>query len=471
MKRHAVILISLLPIFTAAVGCGTQGTQETADQADSRASSPRGPTKIIETAPVDSNHRAVAGLMIEEKGQAQICSAASESAGARNAYRCFGGRFIYDPCWKDETEPDTQAVLCMTRPWDRHAFRLTLAPGRRLEPFRTPPRKAGTRSPWGVELTTGERCELVHGSRGAIRRGDRLLVLDYPCDDKAGRSTGRSLIRGMDRSGKQWRVTGITHTQNRDKLSPGLRIVKAWYAYEEEASFNRRRRATPRAEDPSGAPYVVHRFFSPGDFPSNRAYYTGEMSANHAAEPTIGEQLPSAARVAFRRLPNPGELAVWHVSISAKGKHADWYAFVKSKGGKELLSAVRTLSVSSPIAAAGGPGFRLALSADSAIKRFGLAHLGDLKQIAAWFSEHPDGAYLQPSSNGSAAAVLNRLNLASAATKPGYGRDVFIGIAGITDNVAGLAYVPKGGRVPAMDSAEFIYVERIAPGWYVYKTT
>jgi hypothetical protein len=227
--------------------------------------------------------------------------------------------------------------------------------------------------------------------------------------------------------------------------------------------------AAPSAGD---VPYVVLTFFSPGRFPDKRAYLTGEMAADFADEPSIGESLPGGARVSFRHL---GTGDVWAVSITAEGDHGDYYAYLKSSGGRSQLSAIRTLAVSPDIAASGGRGGRLAVSADSAIKRFGLAHLSKLDQVVGWFSDHPHAGPLEPAApgddHGGAAAVLARFGFAEAKLEPRYGRDVFVVIGGVTDNEAGFLHVPKGGSAPEMTPEDFIYVDRIAPGWYVYKTT
>lgn len=220
----------------------------------------------------------------------------------------------------------------------------------------------------------------------------------------------------------------------------------------------------------NGAPYAVWRFFSPGAFHDKGDFYGGEMASTYAGEPTIGEQLPKTARVSFRRLPNPGGAAVWHASISVDGNTADWYAYLESNDGGSLLSAVRVLAVPAEAAVA-GPGFRLALAPDSAIRRFGLAHLADLRKIAAWLSRHRDPGAVDRSSENEAGSALSRLDFSRARLEPAQGDDVFIAIAGVTDNTTGYVYVPPGGQVPVMDGRELIYVERFAPGWYVYKTT
>ena len=46
-----------------------------------------------------------------------------------------------------------------------------------------------------------------------------------------------------------------------------------------------------------------------------------------------------------------------------------------------------------------------------------------------------------------------------------------LNIGGIIDNSVGYLYVPPGVKPPTMTPDEFIHIEQIADGWYIYKTT
>ena len=39
------------------------------------------------------------------------------------------------------------------------------------------------------------------------------------------------------------------------------------------------------------------------------------------------------------------------------------------------------------------------------------------------------------------------------------------------DNRVGYIYAPAGCTPPPLSPGEYIYVEAVAPGWYLYKTT
>lgn len=194
-------------------------------------SSPEPPTQVVQVAPVDSGYQPIAGLDIQNRGVAEECGAGSDSVG--NAYRCFSGHGVYDPCWTDDANPATPAVLCQLRPWEKRVYRFTLAQGG-LQPFYEPPLPIGTYEPWGVELTTGERCIAAQGAHDGFDGGHRIV--DYGCANKAGKNDGRVLLRGIDRSHPRWRITSATYNvkRNRYRLGPKLRIATAWYAMQDQ---------------------------------------------------------------------------------------------------------------------------------------------------------------------------------------------------------------------------------------------
>lgn len=187
-------------------------------------------TKIIETAAVTSAYQPVAGLQIENRGVAEECGAGSDSVG--NAYRCFGHHRVYDPCWYAGTDGPDPIVLCQARPWEKRAYRLRVEQGG-LEPFYTPPPKTGAGEPWGVELTTGERCIAAQGAHGTIGR----RVIDYFCETTDGRSDDRLLLRGIDRSRPRWRMTSGTYDVKTGKSKVGARVevIRAWYAMQDRS--------------------------------------------------------------------------------------------------------------------------------------------------------------------------------------------------------------------------------------------
>jgi hypothetical protein len=186
------------------------------------------PTRVVQVAPVDSAYQPVPGIVVQSRGVAEECGAGSDSVG--NAYRCFSGNGVYDPCWTDSSSA-VPAVLCQGRPWEKRAYRFTLAQGG-LQPFYGPPLHIGTYEPWGVELTTGERCVASQGAHDSFGR----RVVDYYCEGKGGGRDDRVLLRGIHRSHGRWRIDSATYNAKRGKYKSGptVGIATAWYAMQDE---------------------------------------------------------------------------------------------------------------------------------------------------------------------------------------------------------------------------------------------
>jgi hypothetical protein len=205
---------------------GAVGMELAPSVAGARASGVR-PTVLLKEAPVDASYRPRAGLRIVYGGVA-TCEPGSDSVG--NAYRCFAGNLIHDPCWTDAAS-SVPSVLCQYRPWESTAVRLTLRESG-LAPFYEPSAPVGRYEPWAVQLSTGERCVAAQGAHDSFRG----RVVDYGCQSRSGREGNRYLLRGIQRSHGVWRISSATYHRAGNRYSPGpiLRIATAWYAVQDE---------------------------------------------------------------------------------------------------------------------------------------------------------------------------------------------------------------------------------------------
>lgn len=69
------------------------------------------------------------------------------------------------------------------------------------------------------------------------------------------------------------------------------------------------------------------------------------------------------------------------------------------------------------------------------------------------------------------AGRLRALRLNAIYREPQHPGCIFVSIGGVLDNQVGYVHAPDGCAVPSMDPSDFIYVERVREGWYVFKTT
>ncbi len=122
------------------------------------------------------------------------CASESYAATRSDAYRCFAGSTIVDPCFTDELRRAPQLV-CMTSPTDMNVTLLTLqaalpAPSGASEPV------LGMGQPWALTLTTGDTCNVVGGATLSVGN----LRLNYVC------SSGASVYGDVDKGRVHWTV-------------------------------------------------------------------------------------------------------------------------------------------------------------------------------------------------------------------------------------------------------------------------
>lgn len=101
------------------------------------------------------------------------CWEASLASTAPDAYRCFQGNLIHDPCFA--ASPHATSVVCFLDPW--HAVTV-LHLTRRLPKPSAPPK--GPPLPWAIVTTDGRHCVFMTGAT-ALVGGERV---NYGCTDR-----------------------------------------------------------------------------------------------------------------------------------------------------------------------------------------------------------------------------------------------------------------------------------------------
>jgi hypothetical protein len=175
---------------------------------------PAGPatTQQLRVAPVTAGGQPAEGYRVASTQDHANCEPGSEAIG--QAYRCFAGNTVYDPCWAQKAT--TPTALCLPYPWSRTDVRLLVS-----APLGAIPNEggAGLGEPWGVELADGQRCVLAQGAHGEFDGH----VIDYYCN------AGLSLLRGLDESGPVWHASSVTTTSGQQARGPAEAIRIAWF--------------------------------------------------------------------------------------------------------------------------------------------------------------------------------------------------------------------------------------------------
>ena len=222
-------------------------------------------------------------------------------------------------------------------------------------------------------------------------------------------------------------------------------------------------------------PDVLVNFFGHAGISDKRSVYHGEMLQNFANKPTLGQGLPQNVQATFRKLEGSRHNSVYAVLLSDGHNSQDWYVFLVRENDLWKLSAVRSLALPSVFYSAlqqleqkyprseieewQFQNMLLTIKSDQELKDYLRSNLTEFKNLANLYLEGGK----EQSTIGARHLYVNFVS-----DKDGV---LDFSIGGIIDNSVGYLYVPEGSKVPTMSPSEFIYIEEIADGWYIYKTT
>jgi hypothetical protein len=131
------------------------------------------------------------GFIVSEKAQGS-CFTHSLSTDRPDAWRCFEGNDILDPCFAGSAHSDT--VACAESPFSKTVVLLSLKKPLNGGDNATTKWLQPKGMPWGLRLTNGDTCVFATGATDAV--GDERL--NYAC-----RKTGW-IIGAPDRSMATW---------------------------------------------------------------------------------------------------------------------------------------------------------------------------------------------------------------------------------------------------------------------------
>ncbi len=154
-------------------------------------------------------------IKLHVRSRSGSCISGSEAAPRREAWRCFSGNLVLDPCFSSTHR--LGIVVCPEAPWQSNAIKLRLTkPLPQRFANRTLPSQS--RQPWALELVDGRRCRFEPGATNVVE-GRRL---NYFCG-----STGQEGLWGSpNRSAATWTI--LSAPLQATKLSESVAVSRAW---------------------------------------------------------------------------------------------------------------------------------------------------------------------------------------------------------------------------------------------------
>jgi hypothetical protein len=167
-------------------------------------------TLVRHVRPVTSTGALRAGYTITHRHGKASCQAGSEAIG--NAYRCFAGNFVYDPCW---VAANPKYVICLGQPYSHRVARLRVSKGYENAGGLG---SAGT-LPWGVQVGS-TRATLLQGATGTVN-GKRI---NYSI-----KGFSVVLIGNVNKKHAQWFIREARRTNGHYHVMGFVAVREAWF--------------------------------------------------------------------------------------------------------------------------------------------------------------------------------------------------------------------------------------------------
>ncbi len=141
------------------------------------------------------------------------CNGGAAAIDRNDAWRCFAGNFVYDPCFSSSKAKGI--LVCPGDPWNASGVELKVS-GKLRYPDKGKPSTSGM--PWAIETTTGLKCALDTGATTVVQK----QRLNYFClDSKDG------LWGSPSRKHEPWTIYIAPGTTK--KLSKTAAVKTAWF--------------------------------------------------------------------------------------------------------------------------------------------------------------------------------------------------------------------------------------------------
>jgi hypothetical protein len=168
-------------------------------------------TVVTHLRPVTAGGKLATGYTITRHLSHGNCETGSEATG--NAYRCFTGKKVLDPCWVTDSKT---VVDCLAEPWQTTLVQLKVTKGY----LNYGGLGDSSFLPWGVQLTNGIKCLRVQGAAAPIDG----MPETYDCHKS------KTVLAGdVIKHGKVWKIASAKHTHSGWKQTGRVVLATAWF--------------------------------------------------------------------------------------------------------------------------------------------------------------------------------------------------------------------------------------------------
>ena len=227
----------------------------------------------------------------------------------------------------------------------------------------------------------------------------------------------------------------------------------------------------------AGSPeWLVDMFFSKSSFLDKANYYTGEM-LEEADQKTIGEELNGKGEDSFHQIKATNSTCVFAVEVKTDNKTIDFYSYLLKDNNYWKITAVRRFllpafiyTVRDSLAnlkslSSNDSSFYLSLKlftmADAELKNYLTTNLNKFQELVV---------ALNTNLKDKADKLLGSVGCNAIYTDKKYPGCVFIQILTFEKMEAGFIQAADAILLPQISFQDYIYIEEVSPGWFVFRT-
>jgi hypothetical protein len=243
---------------------------------------------------------------------------------------------------------------------------------------------------------------------------------------------------------------------------------------------------------------IVHRFYGDSTIPDRGSILTARYAALLDTTPTPGAIIPRGTRLVIREIARDSARAVYETESGPENRFADWYTYLVRDGGKWKIDNVRIYELPPPhyfildslevkkslpdSLAWLYQRMRLAASSNAALKAHFAAHKAAILELASDFEAYTTVNALDESGQTFPASALpanemqsltgemHALAIGAALRNLSALQCVRYKIGGAEQATVGFMHFRSTCPLPIMGSDDVIYMEQVAPDWYLYRT-
>lgn len=226
----------------------------------------------------------------------------------------------------------------------------------------------------------------------------------------------------------------------------------------------------------TGSPeWLVDMFFSKNSFPDKANYFTGEM-LNEVDQKTIGEELSGEGEVNFHQINATNDKIIFSIQVKLDNSDIDFYCYLAREGNYWKIESVRrfllpafiysvrdSLSQQNSLSSNDSVFFlsvQLFTSTDYFLKNYLKENLNGFQELISLFMSN-----LKSQADKSLASV--GCNAIYSDTK--YPGCIFIQILKFETMEAGFINAANTLLIPEISAENYIYIEEVVPGWFIYR--